>query len=129
MEPKKPPKLPLQTKDHLTVEYDREDFQNSFPHLISELDKKKSFPGVKIGGIKYDKMTPDDPNLTDFLLRCSTNEEALKIISFLEKQKEITSSEADRTRKQIENEGLTSFGPKRRPNYYEQVYRNNPATK
>ena len=123
MDSKKPLKSPSQTKDHLTVEYNREDFQTSFPHLTEELNDKETHPGIEISGVKYDKMTPGNPNLLDFILRCSTNEEALEVISFLERRNEITSVEADRTRKQIESEGLTSFGPKRAPNYYEHVYR------
>ena len=123
MNSKKPLKSPKQTKDNLTVEYDREDFTKSFPTLTEELDNKKHLPGIEIGGIQYDKMTPSDPKLIDFILRCSTNEEAMEVIIFLEKRKDITSLEAERARKQIENEGLTSFGPKRTTNYYEQVYR------
>lgn len=123
MDPKKRLKSPLHTKDNLTVEYDREDFQNSFPHLTGELDTKKSLSGIEIGGVSYNKMAPEGPNLIDFILRCSTDEEAMEVINFLEKRNEITSAEADRTRKQIESEGLTSFGPRRTSNYYEQVFR------
>jgi hypothetical protein len=129
MDPKKRLKSPLHTKDNLTVEYDREDFQKSFPHLIGELNTKKSLSGIEIGGVSYDKMTPEDPNLVDFILRCSTDEEAIDIINFLEKRNEITSAEADRTRKQIKSEGLTSFGPRKISNYYEQVFRKKNTTK
>lgn len=122
-DPKKPLKSPLQTKDNLTVEYDREDFQNSFPHLSDELTNKKRKSGVQIGGVSYNNMPPEDPKLADFILRCSTDEEAMEIINFLEKQNEITSLEAEKTRKQLKSEGLASFGPKKRKNHYEQVYR------
>jgi len=47
----------------------------------------------------------------------------MEIINFLEKQNEITSLEAEKTRKQLKSEGLASFGPKKRKNHYEQVYR------
>jgi len=129
MDPKKRLKSPLHTKDNLTVEYEREDFQNSFPHLTGELDTKKSHSGIEIGGVSYTKMAPEDPKVIDFVLRCSTDEEAIEVINFLEKRNEITSIEADRTRKQIESEGITSFGPRRTSNYYEQVYRKKPLKK
>ncbi len=113
MDSKKRLKSPLQTEDNLTVEYDKEDFQKSFPHLVEELETKNSLSGIEIEGVSYNKMEPEDPTLIDFILRCSTDEEAIDVINFLEKRNEITSAEADRTRKQIESEGLTSFGPKR----------------
>ncbi|MHA1745469.1 MAG: DUF2095 family protein [Promethearchaeota archaeon] len=129
MDSKKRLKSPLQTKDNLTVEYDREDFHKSFPHLVEELETKNSLSGIEIEGVSYNNMEPEDPTLIDFILRCSTVEEVMEILNYLEKRNEITSIEADRTRKQIESEGLASFGPRRASNYYEQVFRKKNVTK
>ncbi len=73
---------------------------------------------VKISKIKVDKGRSYDPSVIDFLQRCSTNEEALEIISYLEKRGEITAVYAESLRKKIASKGVRSFGPKREPGYY-----------
>jgi hypothetical protein len=77
---------------------------------------------VKIGKIKVDKGRSYDPSVIDFLQRCSTNEEAIEIISYLEKRGEITAPYAESLRKKVATKGVRSFGPKRELGYYHNAF-------
>jgi hypothetical protein len=52
------------------------------------------------------------------LNRCSTEEEGMEIIRYLEKRGEISSDYALRLRIQLLKFGIRSFGPKREWGYY-----------
>lgn len=60
-----------------------------------------------------------DPGVTDFLRRCSSDEEAFEIIEYLVKRGEVTAEEAEKLRRRLRDEGLRSFGPKKEPGFYE----------
>lgn len=59
-----------------------------------------------------------NPNVIDFIRRCDTDKEALEIIEFLEKKNDITSEQGDSLRKQLEKDGLRSFGSKKKKGFY-----------
>jgi hypothetical protein len=59
-----------------------------------------------------------DPGAIDFIRRCDTKEEALEIIDFLEKKGDITPDRAKELRKQLQKEGLRSFGEKKDKGFY-----------
>ena len=59
-----------------------------------------------------------NPQATDFIRRCSTNEEAHQIIDYLEKRGEIAKEEADSFREKLEKEGLSAFGEHKDVDFY-----------
>jgi len=58
------------------------------------------------------------PDVIDFVRRCDTEEQAEEIISYMEKRGEIEKQYAKKLRKQLEEKGVRSFGPKKEENYY-----------
>ncbi|MFX1509801.1 MAG: DUF2095 family protein [Promethearchaeota archaeon] len=101
------------------------------PNLANEM--KTSEAEVQIDGVRWeetdrtrqpvrggeDRFSGYSPDVIDFLRRCATDDEALEIISFLEKRGEINSNHAEELRKQLQNQGLRSFGTKKSWGHYE----------
>ena len=59
-----------------------------------------------------------EPTAVDFIRRAKTKTEALEVIEYLEKRKEINEQEANDLRKKLENQGLESFGEHKKHGYY-----------
>ena len=116
------------------MEIDRERFRKLFPHLAEEVER-----GVKkitIGAVRWDVQAGEElaatgagsgradpwrgymPDVIAFIRRCSTEEEALEIIDYLERKGRITPEYAEKLRVQLREKGLRSFGPKKEPGYY-----------
>ena len=136
-------KIKVENKEGLTVSYDREELDENFPHLIKELfEKKKS---IKIDSFdneieqnfeeehhRSNELNPNElynPGVVDFIRRCTTKEEAIKILDYLLKRNEITNKDYDRYRNYISQEdGLERFikesGGLKRPGYYMRKYYN-----
>jgi len=62
-----------------------------------------------------------EPTVLDYLRRCSTDEQALEIIEYLESKGEIENDYAKRLRRQLADQGLGSFGKQRKPGHYERA--------
>ena len=140
---------PLQSRvsdDKLTIDYNKDELKHLLPELTREIDdktdKRISF-GEMIEELDNMEMYEDtlsdeentdeeweqkrdqelkNPDAISFIRRCSTIEEALQIIDFLEKRGELTSIMATKYRNQLHTLGLESFGPKKEPGYYERAY-------
>ncbi len=131
-------KIKVENKEGLIVSYDKDELKEKFPHLITEIvGKKKS---LKIDSIEYTtdlKQSkvgmpyPDElvnPSVIDFLRRCTNNDEALNILDYLLKQKEISEKDYNSIKNQIlKGEGLEEFidkhGGFKGHGYYEKKYR------
>ncbi|MFX0078325.1 MAG: DUF2095 family protein [Candidatus Hermodarchaeota archaeon] len=101
------------------------------PHLAKEM--KSSTSDVLIEGVRWEEtnrtqqsITTDkprfsghSPDVIDFLRRCTTDEEAMQIINFLEKRGEISSIHAKELRRQLQTQGVRSFGSRKSWGYYE----------
>lgn len=101
------------------------------PHLAAEMER--SVTDVRIDGVRWEETertrqqiatskTPYSgysPDVVDFLRRCSTEEEALEVIEFLEKRGEISKVHAREIRKQLRTKGVRSFGSKKSWGHYE----------
>lgn len=112
-------------------EVSQQKFQKRFPHLAAELDADQS--PVRIDGVRWEKtdrtqvtstsdqakFTGFSPDVIDFIRRCKTEQEALEIIDFLEKQCEIDAAYAKVLRNQLRTHGLHSFGTKKSWGHYE----------
>ena len=101
---------------------ERDEFKKRFPTLAEEMEEGKGKAGLEFE-VKPPKpqrrFAGYDPDVIDFIRRCNGKEEALEIIEYLRGREEITVEEAERLCKQLEEEGLRSFGPKKKPGYYE----------
>jgi len=108
------------------MEFDKERFKRLFPNLSEELGSDAN--KVAINSARTDAETGEDavserfvnytPDVIDFLRRCDTAEQAEEIIAYMEKRGEIDKEYAERLRKQLKEEGVRSFGPKKEDDYY-----------
>jgi len=102
-------------------EYDKEEFEEKYPHLAKELEEE---PGLVIEGYRVEEEELMDfsgynPTVIDFIRRCETDEEALEIINWMEEHGEITPELAKELRIKLVKEGVRSFGSKKEWGWYE----------
>ena len=139
---KKPFKeIKIQDKDGINVEYDKEDLQTKFPHLISEMSNKEQSIQIDSVTSEIEKIKDEassntevlipneliNPGAIDFLRRCTRNEEALEIIDFLLQRRELTQEEHDTLYDIIVQEGglkklIEDSGGFKKEGYYERKY-------
>ena len=108
------------------VETNKKSFKKMFPHLARELNCGENvvpIDSVRNNPEEIEKAQPDKfhnyiPTVLDFIRRCNTEAEAKEIISYLEKRCEITKEYAQQLKKQLEQKGVRSFGPKKEDGYY-----------
>jgi hypothetical protein len=108
------------------VEADKKSFKKMFPHLAKELtgeDNRVSIDSVRAEAEEAEESQTDKfhnyvPTVVDFIRRCNTEKEAHEIIAYLERRCEITKEHAQELRKQLEQKGVRSFGPKKTEDYY-----------
>jgi hypothetical protein len=106
--------------------FDRETLRKMFPNLARELGSEEG--KVAINSVRTDTPTGERavardfihymPDIVDFIRRCDTPKQAEEIIVYMERRGEIEKQYADRLRKQMQEKGLRSFGPKKEDNYY-----------
>jgi hypothetical protein len=106
------------------VELD-EEFRRRFPNLSREL----AGPGtLRIDAVRSSLEEAEkaahtlkgyEPTVIDFIRRCETEEQALEIIDFMERRKEISRDYAERLRNQLLRLGVRSFGKQKKPGSYE----------
>jgi len=109
------------------MDFTKGKFEKMFPHLAAELEK--NVMKVSIDSVRSDidaqertatqrKFTSYNPDILDFLRRCSTRKEGKEIIDFMEKRVEISHEYANKLRAQLSEKGIRSFGTKKGENYY-----------
>lgn len=135
---KKDNKPVIKEKNGLTIAYDKKEFHEKFPHLINEITGKKKI--IKIDSVEgslnslhsnsgiYHPKELVNPSAIDFIRRCTTIEEAFNILDYLVKRKELSKSDYNSFKKQIQQEeSLKNFidkhGGFKSPGYYEKKYR------
>ncbi|CAD5244675.1 DUF2095 family protein [Thermococcus camini] len=111
--------------DFAWQEYDKEEFEQTFPALARELEEE----GVSIDAYRTDEKKAIDeeemnfsgynPTVIDFLRRCSTDDEALEIINWMEERGEITHEMAKELRITLVEKGVRAFGSKKEWGWYE----------
>jgi hypothetical protein len=106
-------------------EYTAEEFRRKYPKLNEELGGKGT---IKIRAVRSSVEEAEkaahsvqgyDPTAVDFIRRCENERQALEIIDYLEDRGEIEPEYAKRLRYQLVEQGLRSFGKRKRPGYYE----------
>lgn len=106
---------------------------DDFPTLSEELERGKT-KTYKVGGTStIPENSPSAaseestsavheetflPDVIDFIRRCDTESEALEIIEFMVRRRELTDNQAKAMRKQLKEEGLRSFGTKKERDHY-----------
>jgi len=109
------------------LEIDKEEFKKKYPNLIDEMEYSDNKIKIDSEKKKVDSPKNDkgkkrfrgyDPSIVDFIQRCTTTEEANLIIDYLENRGEISKKYADNIRDRIKDNGIRSFGPKKKENYY-----------
>jgi len=108
------------------MEIDKKRFKKMFPRLAEELEGKNQKIGIN--SVRSDRETAEKastrgftgytPDAIDFIRRCDNQKQAEEIIGYLENRGEISRSYAQRLRKQLQEKGLRSFGPKKEDDYY-----------
>ena len=110
----------------LNLELDKEAFKKMFPNLAKELEFDEN--KVSVNSVRTDVQTGEGaasekfvhymPDVIDFIRRCDTDEQAEEIMAYMEKRGEIEKQYAEKLRKQLKDQGVRSFGPKKEENYY-----------
>jgi hypothetical protein len=132
----------IEEKNGLNVRYDKKELERYFPHLIKEISNKEK--AIKIDSIDFEtqqyveetgnnKVFPNSDELTnpgalEFLRRCTNKEEAIEILDYLLKRRELSQSEYDRYKYQIEQEDglkklIDGYGGFKPTGYYERKFR------
>ncbi|MCB2172917.1 DUF2095 domain-containing protein [archaeon] len=101
---------------------EKKEFKKKFPKLAEELEQ-----GVGKAELVFEVEKPKpkrkfagyDPNVIDFIRRCTNDTQALEIIEYMKNREEITHEEAEKLCQQLEEQGLRSFGRKKNPGHYE----------
>ncbi len=101
---------------------EKKDFKKQFPKLAEEMDSGVGKADIEFQGEKpraKRKFAEHDPDAMDFIRRCSTDDQAYEIIEYLEKRGELTKEAADKMCKQLMEQGLKSFGRKKKYGHYD----------
>lgn len=108
-------------------ERSKDEFKENFPNLSREIGGKGT---MKINSVRSSSKEGEkiahaehgyEPTAVDYIRRCSTDEQALEIINYLESKGEIEDDYAKRLRRQLAENGLSSFGKRKKPGYYERA--------
>jgi len=95
-----------------------EDFKKKFPHLAKEILSDDQQLTLRVDIKMPDPWRGYTPGIEDYIRRCRTVDEALKVVDYLEKRGEINHAEADNYRKLLREKGLSYFGPRKEDDYY-----------
>ena len=103
------------------VDFDEDEFREMFPALAEELEEEGLALRVENGEEEPERMdfSGYNPDVIDFLGRCSTDDEALEIINWMEERGEITAEMARELRARLVREGVRAFGSKKEWGWYE----------
>jgi hypothetical protein len=102
------------------------DFKETFPTLSEEMEagltQQHKIDGVRTLSDEADpaQMETFTPTVVDYIRRCDTVSQAMEIVDYLLKQKEITESQAKEIKRQLKAHGVRSFGAKKESGYYMQ---------
>ena len=106
---------------------DKKDLKRMFSNLAKEMDSGEN--KVSVNSVRTDNETGERrvtrgrfvnyvPDVVDYIRRCDTDKQAEEIIVYMEKKGEIDAQFAKELRKQLEEKGVRSFGPKKEHDYY-----------
>ena len=99
----------------------QKELEKMFPNIYKEMQGKTG--NMSIDPVQTEPSEPNplrgyNPDIFAFLRRCENDGEGEEIIDFLEKREEISPNYAVTLRRQLQEKGIRSFGPKKEANYY-----------
>jgi hypothetical protein len=114
-------------REGATVKVNRESLRKMFPNLEKELQRDEN--RVQVNSVRTSRRDAEKvatsrgfdnyvPDVTDFIRRCDTEEQAEEIICYLERRGEIDNRYARKLRKQLRGKGVRSFGNKKSQDHY-----------
>ncbi|MFX1234685.1 MAG: DUF2095 family protein [Promethearchaeota archaeon] len=138
----KPLKKPkIIDSEGLHISYEKNELEKQFPNLMSEISNKKNILKINSVNLSIEPNSGDNklnetqdyhedlknPGVIDFIRRCSTKNEAIEILDYLHKRKEITHQTYKKLRNQIQKkDGLKKLieecGGFKTPGYYEKNF-------
>ena len=101
---------------------EKKDFKKRFPKLAEEMENGASRVDIEFQMEKPKAkrtLADHDPDAIDFIRRCSNEDQAYEIIEYLEKRGEVTKEVADELCRRLREEGLSSFGRKKKTGHYD----------
>ncbi len=134
-------KANIEEKDGIKISYDKNELKETFPHLVKEISRNQK--SLKIDSVRMeientndqnsqtsDNFSPNEiinPRAIDFIRRCTKTEEAIEILNFLLKRKELTRSDYISLKNQILQENglrnlVNKHGGFKRSGYYERKF-------
>lgn len=130
-------KSEISQKKGLIISYDEEELKMQFPNLTSEISQNVKQMSINGVSIKIDKGEKDlindyeedlrNPGVFDFIRRCNKLSDALNILDYLLKRKEISLDLYNVIKQNLsETDGLNKFlnkiGGYKEPGYYQKKY-------
>ena len=104
---------------------EKKKFKELFPHLADELVNGKSIADLESDTIKQKSVLNTnrrwagyEPDIIDFIRRCETLEQAKKIIDYMSNEGNVSTEMVEKVRRQLEEEGVRSFGELKEKGYY-----------
>jgi len=86
--------------------------------IEDNIEKEKQLSEKTGSTFDPNKFIGYDPDVVDFIRRCDTIDQALEIIDYLENIGDISTTEGKKIRKQLNTDGLRSFGSKKEKGFY-----------
>lgn len=104
---------------------EKKKFRELFPHLADELENGKSVADLEDEIIRQKRSLNanrrwegHDPDIIDFIRRCETPEQVAMIINYMSNEGKISPETAEKLRRQLEEEGVRSFGKQKDTGHY-----------
>jgi hypothetical protein len=103
----------------LSYEFDVEEFKKKFPKLAEEIFSNKTKQlALRVESGFSDPWRNYVPTVVDYITRCKSVEEAIRVVEYLAGRGELTSEEAEELKKILLTKGLEFFGRRKEPDYY-----------
>ncbi len=104
---------------NVSHEFSIEEFKKKFPRLAEEIfgDRDKQLT-LRVESGFSDPWRNYVPTVVDYIRRCKTTEEAIKVVEYLAKRGEITGEEAEELKSILVNYGVEFFGSRKEDDYY-----------
>jgi len=125
----------------LQINYDNSELEKRFPNLMSEISNKKKALRINSVNLNLEYNAEDNelnetkdyqedlknPGTIDFIRRCSSQNEAIEILDYLLKRKEISNDEYKMLKNQIKKKNglkklIEKYGGFKKPGYYERKF-------
>jgi hypothetical protein len=103
----------------LSHEFDVEEFKRKFPKLAEEIFSNKTKQlTLRVESGFSDPWRNYVPTVVDYIRRCKTVEEAIRVVEYLAGRGELSSDEAEELKKILLTQGLEFFGSRKEHDYY-----------